>query len=87
MATFVQRTQSICDAIINDTSTQAQQLELAEALFQPQTFGQTFESLTAGEKAQIIPRAFYAYSIDKIRALRDAKRPPPTDPAVEFPSG
>lgn len=87
MATNVQRTTAICDALVNGTSTQAQQLELAEALF---TYGPSltpFAELTNAQKAAIIPQAFRQYGLDKVRQLRESKRPPAIDPTIDYPEG
>lgn len=88
MATYAQRTAAICDALVNGTSTQAQQLELAEALY---THGQIsavpFADLTNAQKAAIIPSALRLYALARVNQLRDSKRPPSADPTIDFPEG
>jgi hypothetical protein len=88
MATYAQRTQAICDAIINGVSTQAQQLELAEALYSRSLAGPAFDTLTLGQKAEIIPAQFRSYALYVVRALRQAKaQAAAVDPASDFPEG
>jgi hypothetical protein len=85
MATNAERTKAICDALLNSVATQAQQLEVAEALF---TYGpglEPFASLTLQEKAAIIPRELRLYVMNRIRQLRESKRPPVADPGTDFP--
>ncbi len=85
MATNAERTKAICDALLNSVSSQAQQLEVAEALF---TYGpglQRFADLTLAEKAEIIPRELRLYVVNRVRQLRDSKRPPIADPSADFP--
>jgi len=84
MATNLERSKAICDALLNTTTTQAQQLEVAEALF---TYGlnlEPFANLTVSEKAAIIPRELRLYVVNRIRQLRESKRPPIADPTADF---
>lgn len=87
MATYAQRTTAICDAIVNGVSTQAQQLELAEALHSGGPAGVPFSDLTNAQKAAIIPSTFRLYALMRVRQLRESKRPPAADPVVDFPEG
>jgi hypothetical protein len=85
MASNPQRTQAICDALLNSISTQAQQLELAEALHA--RFVEPFDSLTNAEKAAIIPRELYEICMGKVKELRRAKRGDVADPRTDYPEG
>lgn len=67
MATNIQRTAAICDAIINATSTTEQQTLLAQALYSPGLSGRTYDQLTNAEKAAIIPAATRAWAIARVR--------------------
>ena len=88
MATNAQRTQAICDGALNAVATQAQQLELAEALYYGSGLNvKAFSELTQAEKAAIIPKATLSYFREKVRALRESKRPAIASPETDYPDG
>lgn len=68
MATYLQRGQAICDALINSPSTASQQLRLGRALAHRDGLLAEFDAGTNAQKAEMFVRAFRRTCL---RAVRD----------------
>lgn len=71
MATLLQRSQAVCDAIINGTATADQMNRLARAISGlPQA---EYDALPAAEKAALIPQAVRGWALETIRRYDRAR--------------